>query len=130
MTVRKLWLAALLIVSVLLAACSGPKAIHDGVLRDTIFAIEHHANGAVSVWMTHDDVGVYCTLDGDMAARLDGLFRGESPEVFLTYGSVNVGTGEATNVLNWSQGCAYESDENTTVYRIIAVESASAEQEQ
>lgn len=42
----------------LFAACvPGPHAVVDGVLRDTIFSYEPRANGSISIWMLHDDVG-------------------------------------------------------------------------
>ncbi len=55
------------VLLMLLSACgAGPKAIVEGTLRDTVFAVEPRANNTISVWMTHDDVGVYCTTDTEL----------------------------------------------------------------
>ena len=56
-------LLVILPVSVaLLVSCgvTSPRYTRSGVLRDTIFSLEERGNGAIIVWLTHDDDGVYC----------------------------------------------------------------------
>lgn len=119
-------LIVFMMVIVMLAGCEGAKAIREGRLRDTLFSIERHANGAASIWVTHDDVGVYCTLDQAIVAKAEQIFTSANPEVIITYGSVNAGSSESGNVLAPLQGCAYMDDKTLTVYRIINLEAAPA----
>lgn len=117
-------IGVVLVMALLLAGCEGAKAIREGRLRDTLFSIERHANGAASIWVTHDDVGVYCTLDQEIVAQAEQIFTSTHPEVIITYGSVNAGSSESGNVLAPLQGCAYMDDKTVTVYRIINLEAA------
>lgn len=119
-------LGLFIIVLTLLAGCgAGAHAVRQGQLRDTIFSIEPKQNGSYFLWMTHDDVGVYCTLDANLFAKAKKIFEDptRSPEVFLTYGSLNVGTPENPTINPGNtQGCQYEG---ATIYVISDVQAVS-----
>lgn len=108
-----------LILTALLAACgAGPHAVQNGSLRDTIFAVETKENGSHFVWMTHDDAGVYCTMDDELFAKAAAIFnnRAAAPEVILNYISANVGSAENPDLLQSRFGTAGCSHDDAVVY--------------
>ncbi len=117
----------LLILTVLSACGAGPKAIVEGTLRDTIFAVEPRANNTISVWMTHDDVGVYCTTDAELGEKALSYLR-TNPDVIITYRSVNNDDPE------WAWfgdltggGCASERGQDVEVYKLLTIEQTATE---
>lgn len=111
-----------------LAACgAGPHAVRSGLLRDTIFAVEEKQNGSYFLWMTHDDVGTYCTMDAALYYEAKKIFidKTHAPEVLLTYISSNVGTDENPDVFHnplGTQGCVHDA---ATVYVIKSIEAVN-----
>jgi hypothetical protein len=114
------------ILLLLLSACgAGPKAIVEGTLRDTIFAVEPRANNTISVWMTHDDVGVYCTTDAELGEKALSFLRSTNPDVIITYRSVNNDDPEWAWLGDLTGGgCATERGEEVQVYKILTIEQA------
>jgi len=112
-------LGLLLVVVLMVGACgAGPHSVQDGALRDTIFAIETKKNGSHFVWMTHDDAGVYCTMDDALFAKAAAIFnnKGAVPEVILKYISANVGTAENPDLFQSQFGTAGCSHDEAVVY--------------
>lgn len=112
----------------LLAGCgAGPHAVKDATLRDVIFSIETKENGSHFLWMVHDDVGVYCTMNAALFAKAEAIFSDKShqPEVFIKYISANVGSDENKSFfqdpLNIT-GCVHDK---STVYVMTDVEPVS-----
>lgn len=110
-----------IILTFLVSCGAGPYAIKNGELRDVIFSVEPRENNTFSVWMVHDDVGVYCTYDQTIIDKIKEIFYDETqaPEVYLTYRSINNNDPESGN---WTLtgGCAAEGS-RTTRYKIIDV---------
>lgn len=115
-------------LAVLLASCGpGPYAIERATLRDTIFSIEPRSNGTTTLWMTHDDVGAYCTRDSALVAQANALLAQPAPynEVLVTYRSINNSDSE----WQWfgvGEGCARDS--TTTIYRIISLTAVNTQE--
>lgn len=117
-------LGLLLLMSFAVGACgAGAHAVQDGALRDTIFAIETKQNGSHFVWMTHDDAGVYCTMNDELFAKAEAIFnnRGSSPEVILNYISANVGSAENPDLLQSNFGTAGCSHDEAVVYVMTGI---------
>lgn len=106
----------ILIVALLITGCAGVQAIKGkATLRDTIFSVEPRNNGVTVMWMTHDDVGAYCTTKPEVAAKMN-YFLNKGGEVLVDYKSLNVGD-EGFDLLNG--GCS--TDENTTNYIVLDI---------
>lgn len=116
---RTIMLLAILIF--ILSACTGPQAVVNATLRDTIFGIEQRASGTTMVWMTHDDIGVYCITDPVIANTANAIFRNSNTEVFLNYRSLNTNDPQ-WNILGLS-GCQHSqgSKNNTLVYVVTGI---------
>jgi hypothetical protein len=115
-----------IVFGLLLSSCgAGAKAITEGTLRDTIFSVEPRVNGTVSVWFTHDDVGVYCTYDKTLGDKALELLKSPSAEVIATYRSVNNTDPEYGAFLDVSKGCGDNSGKNnsTVVYKLLSITS-------
>lgn len=112
----------LLFVSVTIAACgAGNKAITQGTLRDTIFNHEPRVNGTISIWMTHDDVGVYCTLDKALGDKALSILRSNNAEVIITYRSLNNNDPEHGGWIDITDaGCGDSAD--ATRYKLLTIE--------
>ncbi len=109
----------IVVLALVVAGCgAGPHAVQDGALRDTIFAIETKQNGSHFVWMTHDDAGVYCTMDDELFAKAAAIFNNKAaaPEVILNYISANVGSEENPDLLQSRFGTAGCSHDEAVVY--------------
>lgn len=74
----------LLLTSFLLMSCKGVQ-VEKGVLRDTIFSVEDMYNGSTRVWMTHDDIAGYCTLDPQIGQMAHELLAEHDGEVILEF---------------------------------------------
>lgn len=100
----------------------GPHAIVDAYLNDWLFNYEPRANGMVSVWARHDDVGVYCTADKDMQKQLKTITMLSNPHVLIHYRSVNVGDAEYGAFIDLldQTGCGSEG-QNVTTYHLLDV---------
>lgn len=117
-------LGLMVVLALLVAACGpGAHAVQDGALRDTIFAIETKQNGSHFVWMTHDDAGVYCTMNDELFAKAAAIFndRGNPPEVILNYISANVGSAENPDLLQSQFGTAGCSHDEAVVYVMTGI---------
>jgi hypothetical protein len=102
----------------LLVACAGVQAIKGkATLRDTIFSVEPRNNGVTVMWMTHDDVGAYCTTKPEIAAKMVDFLSNYNGEVLVDYKSLNVGD-DGYNLLNG--GCSTDS-KNTTNYIVLDI---------
>jgi hypothetical protein len=83
--------AALAII--VLAACS-PNRItgrNPATLRDQIFSVEPRQNGTVSIWMVHDNIGTYCTANGEIIAEINRIFRSSDPSAYVSYRTMQIG---------------------------------------
>lgn len=114
------------ILLLILSACgAGPKAIVEGTLRDTLFAVEPRANNTISVWMTHDDVGVYCTTDTELGEKALLFLRSTNPDVIITYRSVNNDDPEWAWLGDLTGGgCATERGQDVEVYKLLTIEQS------
>lgn len=109
--------AVLIVVIVALTGCAGPQAIRGkATLRDTIYSVEPRNNGVTVMWMTHDDVGAYCTTKPEIAAKMKDYLEGGVGEVLVDYKSLNIGD-EGFDLLNG--GCS--TDSNTTNYIVVDI---------
>ena len=100
---RMIVLGALAILVLLAAACS-PNRItgrNPATLRDQIFSVEPRQNGTVSIWMVHDNIGTYCTANGDIIAEINRIFRSSDPSAFVSYRTMQIG----------DPACGQEGDE-------------------
>lgn len=113
---------ALLLV-VLLSACAGQHAITDAYMRDTIFSIEPRLNGTATIWMTHDDVGSYCSRDATIIAKAHAIFASTNPETVVEYRSVNTNDPEWTWFGGVGGGCAVETGSSSghTTYLVLNI---------
>ncbi len=134
---KRLTLFVLLLAGLVLAGCGsngiqGLGAITDAYLRDTIFSVEPRVNGSTTMWMTHDDVGYYCTTDRALGQKILAMIKDTSQpvEVLVEYRSVNIGDPEYNGAT--LGGCAREStgagssdkgsnNANQQMYKIISI---------
>ena len=103
-------------VLLLLAACS-PNRItgrNPATLRDQIFSVEPRQNGTVSIWMVHDNVGTYCTANGDLIKEINTIFRSANPSAYVSYRTMQIG----------DPACGQEGDADSGfhTYLITAIE--------
>lgn len=130
---KRLVLLVTVLFVLLLTACGpGAKAItsgNPGVLRDTIFSVEPRLNGTTTVWMTHDDLGSYCTKDASLSKLAQDIINDKTKpaEVILQYASINAGDSEGGGVLGdiTSSGCAADrsTGNGNVVYKIVSIVS-------
>lgn len=120
--------AIVIVVCLSLVGGLGQQAVKGGELSDTIFSTEPRANGTYSMWMVHDSVGVYCTLNQQLYEKAHDLFL-EGKKVLMHYDSVSWNDPENGLFGLFGTGCSHETTTNTsaTVYRITAVEAATAQ---
>lgn len=98
------------------AACS-PNRItgrNPATLRDQIFSVEPRQNGTVSIWMVHDNVGTYCTANGDLINKINTIFRSSDPSAYVSYRTMQIG----------DPACGQEGDADSGfhTYLITAIE--------
>ena len=115
--------AVVILILAIVAGCAGPQAIRGkATLRDTIFSVEPRNNGVTVMWMTHDDVGAYCTTKPEIAEKMQKYLDGsEHVEVLVDYKSLNVGD-EGYDLLHG--GCS--TDVDTTNYIVIDIRLAGS----
>lgn len=126
---KKILFVVLAILLLASACMPGAKAIltgNPGVLRDTIFSIEPRANGTTVVWMTHDDLGSYCTKDPAIVKAATAIINDKTrpAEVILTYASINAGDSENGGIFDLgSTGCPADRGEGNgnVVYKVVSV---------
>lgn len=115
-----------------LSACgAGAKAITEGTLQDTIFSVEPRVNGSYSVWMTHDDVGVYCTVDKALGDKALTIVKSDNPKAIITYRSVNNSDPEYAWLGDTTGGgCATErgGSAKPTVYKLLSITQVGAKE--
>lgn len=104
----------LILMAVLLASCA--EYTRSGKLKDEIFGVEHRANGAIVVWVVHDDVGSYCFSNDSTARKAEELFNTYDGKVVITYYDGHL-----------FDGCP-QSTEHNHVYTAIGIEKAESEQ--
>ena len=123
---RSLALLAGLIVTVLLAGCgAGLQAITGATARDTIFSVEQRNNGGVVMWLTHDDVGTYCTIDKSIGETAFELMK-SGQDALVSYRTLN-GNDKENGVLGGLFQGACNTDRgsgNNTNYLITKIEAA------
>lgn len=125
-------LAIACLILVTISACDGfglsvqgPHSITQAYLRDTIFSVEPRLNGSVTVWMTHDDIGFYCTTDQSIKQQALAIIEDidQAPSVLITYRSVNINDPEVNGI--GAGGCAVEktSGESSTqqAYKLLSI---------
>lgn len=130
-TRKRIILLFVALCALLMSACgAGQQAIvtsNPGEAHDTIFSVEPRLNGTLTIWLTHDDVGAYCTLDTNLKLKIQQLWDTEQYEVILSYVSINAGDAELGGALslNPTTMCARErGGEGTIVYRIVDIRPA------
>lgn len=77
-------------LAILVAACAPqaqPYYTKSGKLRDTMFSVEHRGNGAVLVWVTHDDTAAICFSSQKESWEADSLLETQTGEVLIAYES-------------------------------------------
>ena len=118
-----------MVVAILISSCSGagPHAVKDAIKRDTIDSVETKENGSHFIWMTHDDVGVYCTMNNDLYQKALTVVNDKKhdPYVIMHYISSNLGSEENKNFFQdplGVQGCKHDA---ATVYVITSLEAVS-----
>ncbi|MBI1255827.1 MAG: hypothetical protein GC204_00005 [Chloroflexi bacterium] len=92
-TLRTLMLLGVMLLMLVAAACS-PNRItgrNPATLRDQIFSVEPRQNGTVSIWMVHDNVGTYCTANGDLINKINTIFRSADPSAYVSYRTFQIG---------------------------------------
>ncbi len=102
---RTLLFGFAVVILVVLAACS-PNTItgrNPATLRDQIFSVEPRQNGTVSIWMVHDNIGTYCTANGDLINRINTIFHSKDPSAYISYRTMQVG----------DPACGQEGDSNS-----------------
>lgn len=119
---KGLWVrfAAVAVLVFVLAACgAGPQAITQAFARDQLFSIEPRVNGTATLWLMHDDVGSYCTLNQDIIAKAQQVLASENTEVVIEYRSLNNDDPEYSIARGIGGGCAKEGDDDHTTYLIL-----------
>ena len=120
-----------ILLSALIVGCSGAgaNAVKNATARDTIFSIETKENGSHFIWLTHDDVGVYCTMDDKTFQKAVSIFmdKTHSPEVLLGYISNNLGTEENKTFFQDPLGVYGCKHDKATIYIITSVISVNAQ---
>lgn len=76
------------VVVLLLTACTSYRTAK-GNVRDTIYSVEVTHNGSYKVYMTHDDVAVFCTYDKVVGERAWDILNNWKGEALLTFRSVS-----------------------------------------
>lgn len=115
-------IAPLALLVLALGGCAqGAQAITQAYLRDSIFSIEPRANGTFTVWMTHDDVGSYCTNDPSIIAQAKVIFDSPDPTAVIEYRSINANDPEWTWFDGMGGGCAAEAGTSHITYLLEAV---------
>lgn len=112
-------LAALLML--LLVGCVGPQAVTNAQLRDTIFSIEHRVSGVTMIWVTHDDVGIYCTDNAQIIQTATEIFQSDDPTAILGYRSLNTNDPQF-NIFGLA-GCSHTQgiNDSTVVYLLTSI---------
>lgn len=93
---RKLLVLVVVLSILCFAGRCGSKKIQEGVGRDTMSNVEHHRNGATSVWFTHDELIGYCTVDTELGDWAEYLLREYDGEVIFEYKDMNITDPEAS----------------------------------
>ena len=83
---KKVSLALLAIVMLLIAACSASK-VERGIARDTIFSVEKTKKGTYGIFLTHDESVVYCTPNEELGLEALSLLQEHTGEVVLEFKS-------------------------------------------
>ena len=93
------------LVLVLIAACSPNKITgrNPATLRDQIFSVEPRQNGTVTIWMVHDNIGTYCTANGDLINEINTIFHSKDPSAYVSYRTFQFG----------DPACGQEGDANS-----------------
>ena len=121
----------IIVLASLLAGCggAGAHAVKDATMRDTIFSVEKKENGSNFVWMVHDDVGVYCTMNDDLYQKALKIINDKShpADVIVHYISNNLGTEENKNFFQDPLGVTGCQHGKATVYIITSIDSVSAQ---
>jgi hypothetical protein len=116
-------IALLALIVLALAGCQGPQAITDAALRDTIFSIENRANGAAVMWMTHDDVGTYCTLDKGLAQKAYEIMT-SGKDALVKYRTLNANDKENGALGGMFQGACNTERSTNTNYLVTDIQLA------
>ena len=126
---RAIWivLVSLVAVSILSGCGAGIQAITDATARDTIFSVEQRNNGAVVMWLTHDDVGTYCTIDKNIGETAFDLMK-SGHDALISYRTLNGNDKENGALGGLFQGACNtdRSSGNNTNYLVTKIEAAPA----
>lgn len=93
---------AFVLLMIILVGC---KAYYteSAVGRDTLFSVEKQKNGSWRIWMTHDDVSAYCTVDDELGElALDIIQNDEIPEVVFMFNDIEWEDETAGGIWNTS----------------------------
>lgn len=122
---KQVFFILVVLFSSVITSCSGagPHAVRDATLRDTVFSVETKENGSHFVWMVHDDVGVYCTMNDVLFKKVTDIFYDKThpADVFIKYISSNLGSDENKNFFQDPLGISGCKHEKATVYVITEV---------
>jgi hypothetical protein len=89
------WIKFSLLIAILLAfvvSCAPeerkePSYTRNGVVRDTIYSVDHRGNNIVLIWLTHSDVDAFCFADQDKVDLAENLLREHDGEVVIEFES-------------------------------------------
>lgn len=80
-----IFIAVAFAIALVLAACPGTRQYtRTGSLRDTTHTVQERGNGALIVWVTHDDLGAYCFGISDEKPSRNALLNHDG-EVIIDY---------------------------------------------
>jgi hypothetical protein len=115
----------IVLLIILLSGCAGPQAITNATARDTIFSTETRANGATVMWLTHDDVGTYCTVDKSLG-ELGYEIMKSGRDALITYRTLNAADKENGALFGLFQGgCNTDNGSgNNTNYLVTGIKYA------
>jgi hypothetical protein len=100
---------AIALCALLIAACPQSRRFtRTGTLRDTLFSVEERGNGALIVWVTHDDAGAYCFGVSDEHPSVEDLIDHQG-EVVITYSDIALNGDGCSNAESSQEGSGFHT---------------------
>lgn len=112
-----------LVSLMLLGSCKAYRT-KQGVLRDTIYSVEHTGNGSWKVYMTHDDLAAFCTYDNTVGYRALDLINTHNGEVIIKFRAIDE-TDPEWSILNGSD-CLTTNAADITVFHMLDIQPADS----
>jgi hypothetical protein len=124
MTVTRKISVLLMCLVMVLTACSSHR-VKRAWAFDYLWGYEEMDTGAYRVWLRHDSIAAYCTVDSDLIVQLKDL-KGEFVEIEFTRVKWD---DEERSGFSGSQGCSglsLTSESATTVFKLLSVKRIKA----